>query len=153
MGSAMAIREGSNPVPGTFETVDEMRSELREFARKLDVESHLQTYGTAVEVLSNSATGDEYYLLELNPSTKQISIQGYKNNELEKAAAHYLAVERQMPTGNDAVLVSLDSVTSLRRAYPNYFLDTHVFIDAVRDALGEAINPPSSDVLFQPPLF
>ena len=37
--------------------------------------------------------------------------------------------------GIDAVLVSVDSISSLRRAYPNYFLDTHVFIEAVKEAV------------------
>jgi hypothetical protein len=33
------------------------------------------------------------------------------------------------------VLVSVDSVASLRRAYPNYFADTHMFLEIVSEAL------------------
>ena len=37
--------------------------------------------------------------------------------------------------GSEAVLVSVESVDALRRAYPNYFLDTKVFLAAVETAI------------------
>jgi hypothetical protein len=40
-----------------------------------------------------------------------------------------------MGGASDAVLVSVDSIDALRRAYPNYFLDTELFIDALNRAL------------------
>jgi hypothetical protein len=41
-----------------------------------------------------------------------------------------LEVEKRIKEvpGSDAVLVSVDSMESLRPAYPNYFLDTGVFL-------------------------
>jgi hypothetical protein len=35
------------------------------------------------------------------------------------------------------VLVSVDSIELLQRAYPNYFLDTNVFIAALTEAMNE----------------
>jgi len=35
----------------------------------------------------------------------------------------------------DAVLVSVDSLQALRKAYPNYFLDTHKFLAFVRKTI------------------
>jgi hypothetical protein len=37
-------------------------------------------------------------------------------------------------TRRDVVLVSVDSLEALKKAYPNYFLDTHRFIQAVKHA-------------------
>jgi hypothetical protein len=37
--------------------------------------------------------------------------------------------------GAEAVLVSVDSVTALRSAYPNYFLDTKAFVEAYKLAV------------------
>jgi transposase len=56
---------------------------------------------------------------------------------LEKAAAQYLEVEKEIGKGGDkdAVLVSVNSIASLRRAYPNYFADTHIFVGLLRQAL------------------
>ncbi|MGN6268260.1 MAG: hypothetical protein ACTHM0_00015 [Sphingomonas sp.] len=39
--------------------------------------------------------------------------------------------------GDEAVLVSVDSVSSLKKAYPNYFLDTQVFSKMVERSLRE----------------
>ena len=33
------------------------------------------------------------------------------------------------------VLVSVESIATLRRAYPNYFLDTNIFADVVKKVL------------------
>jgi hypothetical protein len=54
-----------------------------------------------------------------------------------EATEAYTAIERAIEgdPGKDAVLVTVESMTSLRRAYPNYLLDTTVFVDAVRDAV------------------
>jgi len=35
----------------------------------------------------------------------------------------------------DAVLVSVESLELLRRAYPNYFLDTRAFLNALKQAV------------------
>ena len=35
----------------------------------------------------------------------------------------------------DVVLVSVEPAATLKRAYPNYFLDTSVFLDTVREAV------------------
>ena len=51
----------------------------------------------------------------------------------------YLAVEKQIggSESEDAVLVSVDSVASLHRAYPNYFLDMAVFSDLIDEMVGK----------------
>ena len=38
-------------------------------------------------------------------------------------------------TAAEAVLVSVESITALKRAYPNYFLDTRAFLEALEAAL------------------
>lgn len=53
------------------------------------------------------------------------------------AAEAYRAVETSIGQSpiRDAVLVSVDSLAALRRAYPNYFLDTTAFLATVYEAL------------------
>ncbi len=139
MGTAIALREKTTPVPNTPISRDDLRKELRGYIDSLDVERHLRTFGEALQTLEQFESDAHYYLLELDTAGKQTTIKGYKQNELEKASADYLAVEKAIKesgtVGKDAVLVSVDSIVSLRRAYPNYFLDTHVFIDAVNQAV------------------
>jgi len=139
MGTAIAIREESPPCPHTPTNALILRKELKLYATKLDIESRLRTYGEALKTsASPGAKRAHYFLLELNPTAERMKITGFKSSELSKASKEYFAAERAIADiGADAVLVSVESLTSLRRAYPNYFLDTKVFLQAVREAIEE----------------
>ena len=83
------------------------------------------------------AKNAQYYLLQLDPSAKTVAVTGYRANELDRASIEYLDAERRIneKTGSQVVLVSVDSLGALRRAFPNYFLDTSLFIGAVNQAI------------------
>lgn len=138
MGSAIALRERTPLVPDTPTSRKELMAEIREYSRQIDVERRLQTYGAVVKHLEESdTTGARYFLLMVDPDAERIRIRGFTTRESEAAAREYLALERSIADrpGADAVLVSADSLASLRRAYPNYFLDTRVFLNALRKAI------------------
>lgn len=139
MGTAIAIRENSPPVPHTPTSKSKLRDRLRHYAKKLDVENHLRIYATALQTPEQEGVENaHYYLLELDPAAKRVKITGYKYDELERASKDYLTVERETissQAGRDTVLVSVDSLEALKKAYPNYFLDTHRFILVVKQAI------------------
>jgi hypothetical protein len=139
MSTHLAFREGTAPVPGT--PIDRLllKDELRYLKDKLDVIGHLLAYTKAladpeiVDVYKDS----HYFLLELNPGEKRIKVTGYVAEDLPRASRDYLNIEKaaiEGKSGLDAVLVSVESVKALKQAYPNYFLDTHRFVDAVEFA-------------------
>ena len=137
MGTALALREKTPPVPNTPTTQTALRKELREYTKLLDVEARLTAFGNALSILEEADIQSYYFLVVLDPSSQRTRIYGYEMGELEEASEEYLRVERETRRrGGDAVLVNVESVASLRRAYPNYFLDTRVFLRAVRYALG-----------------
>jgi len=147
MGSAIALRENSPQVPGTPENSVELLGELRHYALKLDVDGKLRAYGAAIHTVRRLRVPmAKYFLLELDPAEKRISVRGYPAGALEQASTEYLLAERlsrQQP-GPDAVLVSVESVQALRRAYPNYFLDTNTFLTELRRVMedaGESTRP------------
>jgi hypothetical protein len=138
MGTAIANREKTAPVPNTPTDKRELVRRLRQCVKSLDVERKLWAYGAALRTLEGPGLqGAHYFLLELDPSTNSVTVRGYRFGELEEASNQYLATERKMAgtAGADVVLVSVESLASLRRAYPNYFLDTGAFVDAVRRAV------------------
>ena len=139
MGSALAIREKSEAVvPDTPTQKSELVSELRALAKKLNVENALRMYGQALQVGREGAgRGNHFFLLKLDPARRLMKIEGFHRKDLDFASARYLEVEREIQStrGAEAVLVSADSLASLERAYPNYFLDTHVFVTALKQAL------------------
>lgn len=138
MGTAIALRERTAPVPSTPRARSELVPELRDLATRLDVEGHLTAMGVVLRHLTTPATPNaRYFLLELDPGARSVNIAEYETKDLPKASAEYLETERRIAgrPGADAVLVSVDSLAALQRAYPNYFLDTKLFIEAVKKAI------------------
>jgi ppGpp synthetase/RelA/SpoT-type nucleotidyltranferase len=139
MGSALAIREGSSAlVPNTPTKKIDLVKELRALSVKLNVQNALRMYGQALNVgREDAGKGNHFFLLRLEPQLGRMNIEGFRRKELDKASARYLEVERQIEgiTGAEAVLVSVDSLSALERAYPNYFLDTDVFLTALQEAV------------------
>lgn len=139
MASAIAHIEGTPPVPGTPADKVTLIAELNAAAEKLDAVGRLRTYGTAPQILEVAESKkNHFFLLELDAAEMQLSITGYKSKDMESAASAYLAAETrfaQAAAGGDAVLVSVESLAALRRAYPNYYLDTNLFVELVERAL------------------
>ena len=137
MGSAIAIREKTALVPNTPTNNSQLKEEIQKQVSNLDVIARLHTYGNALNAIEQpEVAGANYYLLELDPSLMRVQVSTYGQRDLERAASDYLAVEKQIAGSNsDAVLVSVDSISSLRRAYPNYFLDTQRFLEAVNETI------------------
>jgi hypothetical protein len=138
MGSAMARREKLPPVPGTPLNEGELVAELRHRARKLRIEKTLSGWSTAVNILEGEAMANEayVYLLIFDSLRKTINVRGFPKSESARANDEYLNSEKDSGGNPDvqAVLVSVESLTALRTAYPNYYADTTAFLEAVRFA-------------------
>ncbi|MDP2984806.1 MAG: RelA/SpoT domain-containing protein [Candidatus Latescibacter sp.] len=129
-GSAFAHLENQNPVPG-YEGLSNIET-YRHVAKKsqeLNVRSKLTGFGAAINLIHSDERRGTYYLLILDPGAKTIRLQAYSRDRFDIATADYLKAEEQIVKGsqNQAVLVATESIESLRRAYPNFFLDTHEF--------------------------
>jgi hypothetical protein len=138
MGTAIASFEDRPPVPNTPMQQNELVDELRHHATMLDVINRLEGYRTALQVLGQQEEKtDHYFLIELDPTTNIVRLRGFRREESERATAAYLEIEKTIAekAGADAVLVSVDSLASLYRAYPNYFADTRVFLNVVNQTL------------------
>jgi hypothetical protein len=138
MGTAIASYEERPPVPDTPTKQNELISELRHYAAALDIIKRLAGYRTALQVIGQQEEKtDHYFLIELDPETSTVHLRGFRRDESERATAAYLEIEKSIVDrpGADAVLVSVDSLASLYRAYPNYFADTRVFLNVVNQTL------------------
>ncbi len=136
MSSALALREQTPLVPGTPTDPTELINELRDYSTKLQVVDRLSAYGAALQHVEQQLKpgGKHTFLLELDLAARVLRVSSHEDSSL--AAAAYSTAERKTE-GNpeiDVVLVSADSITSLRRAYPNYFLDTTAFLESLQEA-------------------
>lgn len=133
----IARREGCALVPGVPATAKKLRAEIRRFDRKLRAINHLRAWQASLHQAETVVPGAYYFLLQLFPDENRLLIEGYRKENLDTATAAYLEKEEQaIASGqvSDSVLVSVESIRTLRRAYPNYFSDTDRFIEAVERA-------------------
>jgi hypothetical protein len=140
MSSELAWRESTTIVPNTPDNAGERSRELRNLAAKLRVIERLQTYGTALRVIEVSATGASsrkgtYLVMELDTGESLLRWSPFTNPAAAADAYNALEAATADVPERDVVLVRVESLEALRRAYPNYFADTTVFAGAVREAI------------------
>ena len=81
------------------------------------------------------------FLLILNTDDKTLSALPFQSTEEARASEKYFETEiatQRAPV--EVVLVSVQSVRALRKAFPNYFADTTAFIHAVKLAIAPQVS-------------
>ena len=145
MGSALAIQERTALVPGTPDSLAELQREIKHYINKLDVKNRLENYRVALKVIDDTDfEGTHFFVLKLNPPKKVVTVAGFSKRESKFASRYYLDSEHELASvpGGEAVMVSVDSASSLRRAYPNYFLDTRKLLELLERVTDPDFRPP-----------
>lgn len=130
-GAALADLEKTTPVPG-FEscTAEQIHQSLFESERRLRVLEKLSGFAIAADRITTERGQGGYHLITLDSANRTVTIRPFPVARLEEANLAYAAIEARTKAGEpvEAVLVSAGPVELLRKAYPNYFLDTQVFV-------------------------
>lgn len=134
MGMAIAFRENRPPVPNTLpEDEYQPLHEIKMLCRELKVIDVLTGLAVGIQKTETAPSGVKTFILMLDTRNKKIGITGH--NDATMAAIKYLELERRPLPGVQSVLVSVDSIKQLRRAYPSYFVDTEEFLIVVHGML------------------
>ena len=90
----------------------------------------LSGFAIAADRITTERGQGGYHLITLDSIKRTVTIRPFPVARLEEANVAYAAIEARTKAGEqiEAVLVSAGPVESLRKAYPNYFLDTQVFV-------------------------
>ncbi|WP_393971349.1 RelA/SpoT domain-containing protein [Oxyplasma meridianum] len=133
MSSFIAKEEDTPIVPDTPDDLNELITELLNLNKKLGIEKILEQYNVITKRSSNNSN-DEYCLLDLslinNDNKRPLNIMFYR--QFDKAMEKYQEIE-QNNSDNNVVLVSIKDIKNLKKAYPNYFLDSSDFIKFIKD--------------------
>lgn len=143
MGTAIAAIEQTPSVPGTPVTKIDLVAEVKRLADKLKVQQMLEMYNVSLNV-TGAAKDEKYFLLQLDPTTRNVTVRRFKAKESQDANKQYTALENEAASNSalQVALVSVESIVALKRAYPNYFLDTDMFGKIVSQVLkGEFADP------------
>jgi ppGpp synthetase/RelA/SpoT-type nucleotidyltranferase len=145
MGSAFATMEKTPLVPGVTTDGELLLEQIREATKALQVQPILSAYGQALNIAGqdNVPANAHWFLLSLSPSGQHLTandlvVYAYPKDKLNEANAYYLEIEKKQKAipGAQAVLVAVDSLSALRRSYPNYFLDTQFFLSSLNKFIG-----------------
>lgn len=130
-GSAFAHVEKSPPVPG-YEYLNERETfeNVIKESKRLKIQTRLSAFSIAAKEISIQSRQGSYHLVILDPQKMTVKIKSYSAANLGKAGQDYTDIEKKISEGLpiQAVLVSAGNIKNLRQAYPNYFLDSHKFI-------------------------
>lgn len=143
-GAAIALLEKCPPVPA-YEKLSERETfeRVAEAEGKLHVLEKLHGFSIAAENIQMAKGQGAYHLVVLDSANKRVMLTPYSTARLEEANAAYSAVEKRTQAGEpiEAVLVAAGPVEALKKAYPNYFLDTDQFIKQIERVIQEARRP------------
>lgn len=137
IGSGFALVEGGPVADNVPPDAAALRAAIRRDARRLRVRERLEAFREALKFVEMpKMQAYRYFLLVLDPDQGSLSIQVFRSDQIAVANDTYLTVERLLAgSTGDAVLVASDSLESLRRAFPNYFLDTRTFVEEMESFL------------------
>jgi len=100
-------------------------------SKRLNVSEKLKAFTVAADAINQSESNSKYNLITLNLEKRFVKVKSYSTRQLEQANIDYTNIEKEINKGApiQAVLVSTNSIDSLRKAYPSYFLDTQEFLN------------------------
>ena len=137
LSSAIALQEGTPLVKGTPKTRIQILVEFLEVINRIDAVSSIMMYGRAAKILGDpkNTRGASHFLIELNTKKKEMNVKAYKEKDISLAQKNYEEAEKNKLDGVNVVLASASSYAALKRAYPNYFLNTEKFLTLLKDTL------------------
>jgi hypothetical protein len=109
-------------------------AQLREIMARTDIMQSLRDWNDTVHLLEERETPDAYfYVLILDLAKRTLNVKPFRRDEAVASQRAYDAAEKETEKdpNKQVVLVSVEHLDSLRKAYPNYYVDTKGFMDSV----------------------
>ena len=137
--AVFALRENCN-VPGECRQSGrlDLISELKDIEHKQQILTKLKGLSVLKPSLSLTSSRDLFFVLLLaSANQRDFSIKVIPFDDEDQAAIHYDTLERktrQDPV-TSVVLVRSKNLHELKKAYPNYFLDTQDFVKTIENII------------------
>ncbi len=138
MSAVIALKENAPPVPDTPTDYAALVDEIRDLDETLGIVESLATVALVTHLLSNTSRfRNRWVVLTLDLVKERIQTDYFSETEKDVAGDFYAFAE--LSTRHDpyiqVVMVSINSLGALRRAYPNYFADLTEFTVLVSEVL------------------
>jgi ppGpp synthetase/RelA/SpoT-type nucleotidyltranferase len=116
--------------------------ELAECQEKLNALDFLKACAVTVAAVEKRKLSNRLLVLEIDWKTKKIRFHAFQPMSIEESTKKYDELEERRAKGEaiDAVLIRAESATKLRKAYPNYFADSRVFVKTLEKVFGQDVT-------------
>ncbi len=132
VSSAFARLEKSPIVSQTPQNEKQLYLQIKQKEKELQVRKKMKHWTESVKYFDNfkNKKNTHFYLLELDTVLERLNISAFTKKQEKEALLAYSQAEKKIYNKNeyDVVLVSADNIQDLKKAYPNYFLDTKQFL-------------------------
>ena len=110
---------------------------------KIGALDHLGILTNAAQVIETHVKKNKmrqlhYSIISLDMDTHMVEIYAFKKHAFDKANKTLAQLEQRDKARYDQVLVSVSSILSLKKAYPNYFLDIKDFVKKIEFVIKQA---------------
>jgi len=141
ISSAFARLENCPTISNTPNDEKELYLLIKKKEKELNVRTKMENWLKSIKVFDDLKNKKKFhfFLLELDTIQEKLIISAYSKREEEKAINDYASAEKKIygKKEYDVVLVGADTSSDLKKAYPNYFLDTKEFIGHLNKILNK----------------
>ena len=140
---AMAYIENNYKFPNGYEEYTDIKEVVKQISQ-LDTEYNIFSKLLSVSVITNNLnkvkaakkiSSNDYLLLELNILERKVSIKQYETREEIEVLYAFLENKYKDDHDRDVVMVSVEGMKNLKKAYPNYFLDAGDFVKTIENLI------------------
>lgn len=141
IASALFSMEENEPVLSVLadRSKDELIQELRSLDKELAITPKLKGVAIATRHIDTPAKESYCFVMALDSLNSRVSLTPFTENQMQQAEDFYLSLEDKNRSNPycSVVLISAGSLVQIRKAYPNYFLDTNLFLGSLFKYLDE----------------
>ena len=137
--SALFSMEENSPVLDELKDLSrsELIAELNNLENDLSIITKLRGIAITSRHIESSAVMSDYFVMILNKQSNKLQLVPFTKKQIEMAESFYSLQEKdsQADSNLSVVLVSAGDIKNLKKAYPNYFLDTQLFIRQITEIM------------------
>lgn len=130
--------ENCQPIPRHAHlTKSQTFRQVARLEKQLKALEKMKSFSIAIGSIAKNKA-HTYHLITLNSLEHTVSVKSYDRDSFDKATLDYNAIEKEAALGAkiEPVLVSAGPMETLKKAYPNLFLDISEFESTLLKIIG-----------------